>query len=162
MIYTKLSNNMDTHKHGSKTKLSINRFSLFTSKLVIWKILLEIKTCIEKSSSLYWYKRRPLYLIETKYSMHFEDSVLVHLKQEMNCRRPQIFQTMNSVRSNSLKMNYKRFTYNKVAKIHIGIICSFALILKIVDKWETCSVKKPYLSNPSLIEQVFLASRFPG
>ena len=41
---------MDTHKYGNKEKPSIDRFSLFTCKLSIKKILLEIKTLIEKSS----------------------------------------------------------------------------------------------------------------
>ena len=34
-ISTKLSNSMDTQKHGNNKELSINSFSLFTCKLVI-------------------------------------------------------------------------------------------------------------------------------
>ena len=38
-ISNKPSNSMDTQKHGNNKKLSINSFSLFTSKIVIWKKL---------------------------------------------------------------------------------------------------------------------------
>ena len=46
---------------NKKEKVSINSFSLFTCKIVISKDLSE--TLIEKSSSLYWYKRRQVYKI---------------------------------------------------------------------------------------------------
>ena len=62
-LYTKLSNRGVTYQHENKEKLPVNSFSLCTDKLVIWKKLVRNKVLIEKSSSLYWYKRRPLCLI---------------------------------------------------------------------------------------------------
>ena len=58
----KFSNIMNTLKHGNKRSCRFYSFYLFTFKLVIWQSLSEIKTLIEKSSLLYWYKGRLVYL----------------------------------------------------------------------------------------------------
>jgi len=46
-------NSMDIQKHRNREKLSIKKVSLITSKLKIRKKLVNNKTSIKKSSSLY-------------------------------------------------------------------------------------------------------------
>ena len=74
MIFSKLlnsmnthkhGNSMNTHKHGNKEKLSIYSFSVFTCKLVIWKKLVVNQNWNrEKPCSLYRYKHWLLLQLE--------------------------------------------------------------------------------------------------
>jgi len=77
-----------THKHGNKDKLSINRFSLFTCKLVIWKKLVRNENLNRKFLISVLNYRRPLYF---KFWHIYSNSFSQESLYQRNCSAQKLY-----------------------------------------------------------------------
>ena len=75
-LFLSIFQTSEINKHVNTENLSINSFSLFTCKLVIWKRLVwDQSTNSKRSSLLYWYNRRPLFVILTSCFTNSQESI---------------------------------------------------------------------------------------